>query len=117
MSVSFADKLPNAVIPVGAAVSNVFDATYMYGDAALLGISGLDSQQSKTFTIEVSVDNSAWSTLQAGTTLADMAVPAQGKADTYTEPLAWPYLRIKASGNAASNPITFGMSRNWTAGN
>lgn len=117
MSVSFADKLPNAVIPVGASVSNVFEATYMYGDAALISLAGIDSQQAKTLTIQVSADGTTYFTLQAGATLADMAVPAVDKAATYTEMLSWPYWRIKSSANAATNPITLAVAKHWTTGN
>lgn len=115
MTTSFITKLPNAVIPVGAAVSQTMQGDYSYGAGALLGIAGVDDQQSKTFTLEVSADGTTFYTLQAGATLADMPVPAQGKAVTYTEPLAWPYFRIRASANAATNPITFALSSHWTA--
>lgn len=117
MSTSFIGALPDAVIPVGASASQSYDGNYSYGDGALLGIAGKSAQQALTLTLQVSVDGINWYTLYAGATLAALPVPAQNIAATYTEPLAWPFFRIKASGNASGTDITLAMSRHWTTGN
>jgi hypothetical protein len=114
MTASFTEALPDASIAVGTNVSQIYEGIYTYGDGALLGIAGKSAQQSLTFTLEVSRDGTTFYTLQAGSTLANLPVPAVNNAATYIEPLAWPYFRIKASGNASGSPVTFAMSRHMT---
>lgn len=117
MSVSFAGRLPNAVIPIGDSVSQTFDSNYTYGDGALIGLAGVDSQQALTLTIQVSNDASTWFTLQDGAPLANLPVPAINNAATYIEMLAFQYFRIKSSANASGAVITIAVSRHWTTGN
>jgi hypothetical protein len=116
MSVSFADKIPDLVVAVGASVTQTVDNLIVAGDAAMIGIISPASVQALTSTFEVSVDGTTFVTLQAGATLANIPVPAVSKAATYVELITWPYWRIKMSGNASGTTIVFQACRHWTAG-
>jgi len=116
MSVSFVNRIPDLIIPVGSNVSQTVESNYVSSDAAMIGILSPASFQALTMVYEVSVDGVTFATLQAGTPLADVGPPAINKAATSIELVAWPYWRIKASGNAAVTAIAFQASTHWTAG-
>lgn len=116
MSVSYAIKGAAFTIPNGAANSNILNANEHYGDAAAIGILSPSALDAITYTFQGSVDGVTFVTLQIGTTLADITVPAASKAATYlSELLTWPFLRIHGTGNAAADRI-FNTAKHYTTG-
>lgn len=107
------DRIPNVVIPNGAAVSNIVKCIG-FNDADGIMLYGLlTTDGALTYTIEVSPEAeataaSAWMTLQIGDPAGDAAPPLQGKARFYSEIAAAMSFRIKASGNVTAD-------RTWNA--
>lgn len=113
MSVSSVSRVRDLVIASGAAVSNVLNARLDYGDAVGIGLQAPAAVDTVTYKWQVSVDGTTWADYQAGATLADLAIPGAGNAAVYEEIVAFPFIRLAASGNAAADR-TFLVSKHYT---
>lgn len=113
MSVSNIIKLPDLVIPNGAAVSNTYDNN-VHGDAAIIA---LISPASLPETVKWfgSIDGTTYVAIQTGATLTDITVPAASKGTTYgVELLAFPYLQLHSTSGNVAGARTFQMAKHYT---
>ena len=114
MTVSFISALPNAVIPIGADESNVFDANYMHGDAALIGLALTADNGHGPYFILVSADGVTYSALADSTGAAGAITPSLGYAMTYVDLCAWPFWKIASTTEVAVADTIFRVTRHWT---
>jgi len=115
-------KLADLVIPNGQALSNIWTAREVYGDAEVVGVTSETAVDGAlTYTVDVTDDVTpsaagTWSTLQIlnGAVLADFQLPTViGKACRLPlEALAFTGIRIHASGNVTATR-TFGASKQY----
>lgn len=114
-------QIPDAVIPNGAAVSNVFNSAKHHMTAEAIMIIAPAALDAATFTFEVNPDQNAvaaspgWATLQIGDPASDAAPPGIGKARLYYELPAAPSWRIRSSINQTADRI-FKVSGSGYAG-
>lgn len=110
-------RLPDLVIPLGTAVSNVLNSNKCYDDAESIVLYAVNvTDGALTYTIEVNPDPNAtnaspnWATLQVGDEQAvGSAVPPLATfARLFYELAAVMAFRIKASGNVTAD-------RTWSA--
>lgn len=114
-------RLGLLTITDGSDVSNIIPGHGGVEDAYIVGLAGKTSQQSKTFTLQVTYDtvpdgtNGAWYTLQDGVTLADLPVPAVNKSTSYPQLAACTGFRMKSSAAASGADISWEVLKQFYA--
>lgn len=98
------------VITSGGTTSRSVETAAETIDAWYLNIQA-PATLAETCTIEVSHDNSTWTTLNNG--VSDVYTPTAGKGGIY-ENLSFPYFRIKSATTTAATR-TFKLSKAWNA--